>query len=123
MASKSTPQAERLKGELEKRGIVVEAEKWDGHKHIDLVVARSQLNIEVDGKQHYENWRQILSDVHRAHHSDRKGWDTIHVPNSVVDRESDLLRVADALAVVARIRAHDRGHRMHYRHYALKLQE
>jgi hypothetical protein len=32
----STPQARLLKQELEGRGIIVEAEKWDNHKHIDL---------------------------------------------------------------------------------------
>jgi hypothetical protein len=111
----STPQALLLKGELEKRGIIVEAEKWDGHKHIDLAISRAQLNIEVDGKQHYEDWQQILSDLHRAHHSDRR--DTVHIPNAVIENGGDLCKVADALAIAARVRAHDRGHRMLWKHY------
>jgi very-short-patch-repair endonuclease len=117
MKRASTPQTVKLKTELERRGIPVEAEKWDGHKHIDLVVSRAMLNIEVDGKQHYEDWRQILSDLHRTHHSDLKGWDTIHIPNAVIENRDDLERVADALAMAARVRAGNRGHRMHWRHY------
>ena len=117
MQPTSTPQAVKLKAELERRGVPVEAEKWDGHKHIDLVVSRAMLNIEVDGKQHYEDWRQILSDLHRTHHSDRKGWDTVHIPNAVIENRDELARVADALAMAARVRAGHRGHRMHWRHY------
>jgi very-short-patch-repair endonuclease len=59
------------------------------------VIPRAQLNVEVDGKQHYENAHQILSDLKRSHYSDRKGWDTIHIPNAVIDNEQDLHRVAD----------------------------
>jgi very-short-patch-repair endonuclease len=117
MPPTSTPQAAILKQELEKRGIIVEAEKWDGHKHIDLVIARALLNIEVDGKQHYQDARQILSDLRRSHHSERKGWDTIHIPNALIENESDLHQVADALAIVATERAHELGHRMHCRRY------
>jgi very-short-patch-repair endonuclease len=117
MAPRSTPQATILRQELEKRGIIVQAEKWDGHKHIDLVITRAQLNIEVDGKQHYQDAGQILSDLKRSHHSERKGWDTIHIPNALIDNESDLHQVADALAIVATERAHQLGHRMHYRRY------
>jgi very-short-patch-repair endonuclease len=117
MHAQSTPQALRLKEELEERGAIVEAEKWDGHKHIDLVISRAQLNIEVDGKQHYEDWKQILSDLHREHHSDRKGGDTIHIPNAVIENAEDLRKVANALGIAARVRAHDRGHRLPFRHY------
>lgn len=117
MRGVSTPQAILLGYELEKRGIIVEREKWDGHKHIDLVIPRAHLNVEVDGKQHYENSHQILSDLKRSHHSDLKGWDTIHIPNAVIDNEQDLKRVSDALAMAARDRAHRLGYRMHYRHY------
>ena len=113
----STSQALLLKSELEMRGVIVEAEKWDGHKHIDLVISRAQLNIEVDGKQHYEDWHQILSDLKRTHHSDRKGWDTIHLPNAVIENPEDLQKVANALTTAARIRAHDLGHRLPYRNY------
>jgi hypothetical protein len=58
-----------------------------------------------------------LSDLHRAHHSDRKGWDTVHIPNAVIESSEDLQKVADALTIAARVRAHDRGHRLHFRHY------
>jgi very-short-patch-repair endonuclease len=111
MKPTSTPQASLLGFELEQRGVVVEREKWDGHKHIDLVIPRAQLNIEVDGRQHYENAQQILRDLKRTHHSDRRGWDTIHIPNAFIDNRTDLVQVANALAIAARERAHQLGHR------------
>lgn len=111
----STPQALALKNELEHRGIIVEAEKWDGHKHIDLVIHRARLNIEVDGKQHYESPAQILSDLDREHYSDDGGYRTIHIPNALID--SDLERIANALAIAAGMRAQRLGQRHQYKHY------
>jgi very-short-patch-repair endonuclease len=118
MPRHSTPQALKLKEELEKRGVVVVSEKWDGHKHIDLVIHRSRLNIEVDGKQHYQDANQILADVKRSHYSDFKGYDTFHVPNMFIDSVNDLKKVADALAEAAKIQARRLGNRHHYHSYA-----
>lgn len=119
MHRRSTPQAIKLKDELERRGIIVVAEKWDGHKHIDLVIHRSRLNIEVDGKQHYQDAKQILADIKRSHYSDFKGYDTFHVPNVFIDNARDLTKVADALAEAATIQARRLGHRQHYHSYAI----
>lgn len=110
-----TPEALALKTELEKRGLIVEAEKWDGHKHIDLVIHRARLNIEVDGKQHYEDASQIVTDLKRSHYSDISGYDTIHIPNVLI--RTDLTQVSDAVAKAAAIRAHRLGHRFHFSHY------
>jgi very-short-patch-repair endonuclease len=113
----STSQALKLKEALEERGLIVQAEKWDGHKHIDLVVHRSRLNIEVDGKQHYQSAQQILADIKRSHYSDFKGYDTFHVPNVFIDNADDLTKVANALAEAAKIQARRLGHRLHYHNY------
>ncbi len=93
----------------------MEAEKWDGHKHIDLVIHRARLNIELDGKQHYENARQIVSDLQRSHYSDYKGFDTIHIPNILIQSEFDRQHVADAISKAAEFRARKLGHRFHFR--------
>jgi very-short-patch-repair endonuclease len=97
-----TPEAMVLKQELEKRGIRVLAEVNDGHKHIDLAIPNARINIEVDGRQHYENPHQIISDLKRSHYSDGLGYDTIHIPNVFI--REDLKNVADALAEAARMR-------------------
>ena len=97
-----TPEAAALKRELEKRGIRVLAEVDDGHKHIDLTIPSARLNIEVDGRQHYENPHQIISDLNRGHYSDNQGYDTIHIPNIFI--HNDLKNVADALSEAAQIR-------------------
>jgi very-short-patch-repair endonuclease len=110
----STPEALALKHALEYRGVIVEAEKWDGHKHLDLAIHRARMNIEVDGRQHYMDPFQILSDLARNHHSTQKGYDTVHIPNEFV--RSDLDKIADALTIAAHIRSNRLGHRFHYKH-------
>jgi very-short-patch-repair endonuclease len=104
MLRQPTPQAIKLRGELEKRGIRVLTEVDDGHKHIDLGIPDARINIEVDGRQHYEDPHQIMSDLKRSHYSDDRGYDTIHIPNVFIDNDQDLQKVADALAEASKIR-------------------
>jgi len=111
-----TPEALALKNALEYRGVIVEVEKWDGHKHIDLVIHRARMNIEVDGRQHYMDPFQILRDLSRNFHSTRKGYDTIHIPNMFI--REDLNKIADALTFAAHLRSNRLGHRFHYRAYS-----
>jgi very-short-patch-repair endonuclease len=118
MYRRSTPQALKLKEALEKLGVIVVAEKWDGHKHIDLVIHRSRLNIEVEGKHHYQDAEQILADIKRSHYSNLKGYDTFRVPNIFIDEPRDLAKVANALAEAAKIQARRLGHRQHIHSYA-----
>lgn len=113
MSRQSTAEAILLKSALEKHGVIVEAEKWDGHKHIDLVIHRARLNIEVDGMQHYTDPKQIVADLKRSHYSDFRGYDTIHIPNLVIRDYLEL--VAEGVAEAAQIRARKLGHRFHYR--------
>ena len=103
-----TPQAVKLRQELERRGIRVLSEVNDhGHKHIDLAIPSARINIEVDGRRHYENPFQIMSDLKRAHYSDDEGYDTIHIPNIFIDNDFDLRRVANALAEATVVREDD----------------
>ena len=105
MYKQSTPQAIKLRHELEKRGIRVLTEVNDhGHKHVDLAIPSARINIEVDGRQHYENPFQIMSDLKRSHFSDDEGYDTIHIPNVFIDNDIDLPKVAEALAEAAVMR-------------------
>jgi very-short-patch-repair endonuclease len=103
MYKRPTPEAHTLKHELEKHGLRVLVEVDDGHKHVDLAIPAARINIEVDGKQHYEDPFQIMSDLKRAHYSDDMGYDTIHVPNVLI--KTDVTRIAGALAEAAKMRA------------------
>ena len=69
---------------LKERGIPAKLEHWDGHKHIDIAIPKAKFNIEVDGTQHNWNQRQASSDLSRTFYSDIKGYETKHVPNSLV---------------------------------------
>ena len=56
------------------------------------------LYIEVDGLPHYTSPHQILADLKRDHFSNKEGFFTKHIPNTLI--ESHLEDVADALADV-----------------------
>lgn len=92
-------QARKLHSALVQRGIEAEIEKWDDHKHIDLSIECAGLYIEIDGLLHYTNAETIMRDLKRDYFSNEDGYDTIHIPNFVIDEHIDA--VADALAEVA----------------------
>lgn len=95
-----TPEALILQKELAgAHHLDVRSEQSDGHKHIDLAIPLARLNIEVDGLQHLTNMHQILSDLARAHYSDDAGYDTLHIPNTLI--HNDLPNIANAIAQVA----------------------
>ncbi|MCX6781588.1 MAG: hypothetical protein NTW66_00470 [Candidatus Magasanikbacteria bacterium] len=99
--SQPTPQAVSLYNALRERKIYCELEAWDEHKHIDISIPWAQIDIEIDGLQHYTNPEEIKKDFRRTYYSvHRKDYDTIHIPNYII--ESHLNQVADALAAVAR---------------------
>lgn len=95
----ATPQAEMLYNALIKRGIKCEKEKWDGYKHIDIAITWAKINIEVDGNQHYTDPKQMIADYKRNYYSNLKGYQTIRLPNFII--EQDLDEVADSIAQVA----------------------
>jgi very-short-patch-repair endonuclease len=94
--------ARKLHSALVQRGVDAEIEKWDGHKHIDLSVQSARLYIEIDGIHHYIDASTILRDLERDYFSTEDDFDTIHIPNQVLD--SHLNEVADALAEVVKTR-------------------
>jgi len=75
-------------------------EAYDGHKHVDISIAWAKLNIEIDGRQHLLNSKQLYADVKRDSHSHEDDIYTIRVTNEAVDRDAE--RIAQAIAKVAR---------------------
>lgn len=94
----STKQAQALCYELEKRGIFVKPEHWDGFKHVDIHIPDVNINIEVDGLQHLTNPKQILSDFHREYYSDIHKLNTLHIPNEILMKH--LYEIADAITAI-----------------------
>jgi very-short-patch-repair endonuclease len=87
-----------LHSALMQRGVAVEIEKWDEHKHIDLSIELAGLYIEIDGYDHYTNPDTILRDLKRDYFSNENGYDTLHIPNYIIEENID--SVADALVQV-----------------------
>lgn len=97
-----TKEATALRDALKKRDILVYLELHDGHKHIDLAIPKAKINIEVDGIQHLTNPKQILADLNRGYYSHKNGFDTIHIPNEMINNHLEL--IAGALAEASKIR-------------------
>jgi very-short-patch-repair endonuclease len=95
MSQQSTPEAIRLYFALKQRGVPAQLEKFDGYKHIDIAIPEAKVNIEVDGGHHNYSTKQALADLKRAYYSFRKGFHTIHIPNSLVYDENVLNETAD----------------------------
>lgn len=106
--SKSTRYANILKKCLEKLGLKVGQEVWDGHKHIDLSIDSAKLDIEVDGMQHLTNAHQITADLERARYSREDGYETIHIHNIDINYNAKSAEeIAKAVAKVAEKREED----------------
>lgn len=75
-----------------------------GFKHVDLAIPDARLFLEIDGRQHYEDPSQILADLSRGQYSYREGFDTLHIPNLLIDSPADLAKIADAIVEVVRQR-------------------
>jgi len=95
-------QARVLHSALVQRGVEAEIEKWDEHKHIDISVEKAGLYIEVDGDDHYTNPETLMRDLRRDYYSEESDFDTLHIPNFIIDK--DVNGVADALVEVVRMR-------------------
>ena len=91
-------QARKLHSALLQRRIVCEIEKWDNHKHIDISIESAVLYIEIDGDKHYTDADTIMRDLKRDHFSNEEDYDTLHIPNFIIDTK--LNEVADAIAEV-----------------------
>lgn len=95
MQSQTTFEAIRLYFALKLRGVPAEMEKFDGFKHIDIVITEAKINIEVDGGHHNYSNKQALADLKRTYFSFLKGFYTIRIPNSLVYNEYVLNETAD----------------------------
>jgi very-short-patch-repair endonuclease len=93
-----------LKEALEKLGVEVELEVFDGYKYIDLEIPKAKLDIEVDGIHHLTNSEQILKDLNRGYWSHQDGFSTMHIPNEIAQKH--LEEIAKALAETSKIREH-----------------
>jgi very-short-patch-repair endonuclease len=97
---KSTKETLALAEALRKRGIEVELEHWDGHKHIDIFVPSIKLYIEVDGIRHDISAIQIAADFKRDHYSNKGQFYTKRFSNHAIVWH--LNAIADAIAEIAK---------------------
>ncbi len=102
---KSTSEAKLLYEALLKRGIKCQLEVEDGYKSVDISIPWAELDIEIDGKHHIYNSKQLYSDIERSHYSKEDGFDTIHISNDRI--RENVNAVADSIAKVARRRYYE----------------
>lgn len=102
MLNKSTPFAIRLYFDLKMQGIPAELEKFDGHKHIDIIVECAKLHIEVDGSHHNTDEKQALADLKRTYYSYKKGYYTIRIPNTLT--VNNLLNTSNYITEIINLR-------------------
>jgi len=93
--SSATDQAIDLYFALKDREVPAKLEKSDGFKTIDIAIPHAKVNVEVDGGHHHYDARQALSDLKRMLYSFKKGYYTLHIPNSLV--KYDIEAAADLI--------------------------
>lgn len=98
---KPTKQTLKLVEALKKRGLNIETEHWDGHKHIDVYIPEAKMYIEIDGLQHYTDPKQIIADLNRDHYSDDAKFFTKHISNQLIEAYSE--EIADAIAEIVEV--------------------
>lgn len=90
---RSTKEALSLGKALEKLGWDIKYESLVVGKrniHVDLAIPAAKMNIEVDGAHHNLSKEQALADLKRAYYCFKKGYFTLHIPNSLT-RDQNLL--------------------------------
>jgi very-short-patch-repair endonuclease len=87
-----------LAEELEKRGVHLKLEHWDGHKHIDIFIPEAKISLEIDGLRHYTNPTQIIADFHRDYFSNKADIFVKHIPNDLI--ETHVIQIAEAITKV-----------------------
>lgn len=93
---------EELANALRAKGLEIELEHWDGHKHIDIYIPKAAIYIEIDGLHHFTNPDQIEADFKREYYSEMEKLDTIHIPNELIFEH--IAMISDAIVEVARRR-------------------
>ena len=84
---KITPEAKELYKELKRQGIgECSLEFFDGFKSVDLCIPWAGLDLEIDGKHHLLDPKQLFTDIKRAHYSkENDNYETIHIPNNLIN--------------------------------------
>ena len=102
--NKTTPEAKKLFKELKKQGIgECTLELFDGFKTVDISIEWAGLDIEVDGKQHLLDSKQLFTDIIRAHYSkENDNFETIHIPNNLIN--DNVKELAGSIIEVAKKR-------------------
>lgn len=98
MENKPTPQVIELKNALERRGLKVETEYFDGYKSVDIYLPEADMYIEVDGLQHLTDPNQIISDLQRDYYSNIEELYTLRIHN--IDLVHHLVKISEAIADV-----------------------
>jgi very-short-patch-repair endonuclease len=106
-----TKQAHALAEALQRRGIVLELEHYDGHKHVDIFIPKARIYIEVDGPQHDLKTRQVISDFDRDYFSYKEGFFTKHITNAEI--ETHLEQIANIIAKVVEEASDKMGEHLH----------
>lgn len=106
-----TKQVSMLADALKQRGVTLEIEHWDGHKHIDIYIPNDHLYIEVDGLPHSTDVKQIISDFNRDYFSFKSSFFTKHITNEAIENHLD--EIADAIAKVAQNAPNKIGENLH----------
>ena len=112
-----TPHTMLLADALVARGVHLELEHWDGHKHVDIYIPQDNLYIEVDGVPHYTQVERMISDFNRDYFSFRSGYFTKHITNEAID--THLEAIANAIAKVAGSAPNAMGENLHLKHSSL----
>ena len=79
-------------------GIFSILEHCDEHKCVDIFIPEIKLFIEVDGLSHFIDPEQIMTDFERDHYSDDSGFNTMRIPNILI--ENHLSSIVSAIRKV-----------------------
>lgn len=103
-----TKQARTLFKALQDKGLNVKSEYWDKHKHVDIAIEPAKLYIEIDGLHHYTDPKQIEADFKRDHYSNNESFDTIRIPNTLIDHHLDEIAEAFTEVILKRLQDHSK---------------
>ena len=94
-----TKQCQLLIDALKVKGVELEVEHWDGHKHIDIYIPKDNLYIEVDGMHHITKPETVISDLNRDYFSFKDGFFTKHITNEAIETHLD--EIVNAIVHIA----------------------
>jgi very-short-patch-repair endonuclease len=81
--------------------VPAELEKFDGYETVDIAVVDAKVNIEVEGPHNNYKYEQALSDLKRTLFSFQKGYLTVRIPNTLINK--NLEETADSITDFLRL--------------------